>query len=483
MMRIDLRLYPMVLVGIVYVVGVLVGNALISFDLLRSLAIAMLALLLSGFIMLRYRHVSGVLLLLSVAVFGMLRITVSHSDSDVVLPVDEVEYDAVVMTEPVAHGKVVQMDLLLVKGDRKLPVRASLLRDTVEYHYERLHVGHGIHAWSILERDDRRGNIRTFIYYNNWLPTVVDLRQLSVMQRARLRLLTIRGRLAGIFSDYSVVRAMVLGDKSGLSRDIRKDYSTSGVSHLLALSGLHLGIIYALLSLVTFRVRRHWLGQLLTLLAIWGYVMLVGMMPSVVRSACMLTVYSVAIVLGRGTMPVNCWALAAVVMLLVDPMSLWDVGFQMSFLAVLAIILITPMILKVPFVAKLRSNIVCRWVVDLLAVSLAAQVGTSPLIACVFGRVATYGILVNLIAVPLAMLVVWVAVICIMVAWSPVMLSLLRNVIGWLSDVLNSVVGFVASLPCASVEINFSLAQTISCYILLTSLLMICSLLGFRGGK
>lgn len=466
-----MRLYPMVLVGIMLVVGIFLGDALYDGVLLRLLPLVMLVLLVAVFITLRMRYISGILLFLAVVVFGMLRVAVARNGSDVVLPTEEVEYDAVVMTEPVVHGKVVRMDLLLMRGDGSLPVRASLLRDTVEHRYRSLHVGHGIRAFSMLEHDDWSGGVRTFIYYSHWYPTVVDLRSLSVMQRARLRLLTIRSRLARLFADQSVVRAMVLGDKSGLDKDVREDYALSGVSHLLALSGLHLGIIYALLSVITYRLRRHWTGQLFILLAVWGYVLLVGMMPSVVRAACMLTVYSVATVLGRGTMSVNSWALAAVTMLIVNPMTLWDIGFLMSFLAVLSILLVVPMIQSIPVIVRLRSMPVCRWIVDMVAVSLAAQVGTAPLIAHVFGRFAVYGVVLNIVAVPLAMLVVWAAVACLLVAWSPVLLSFMRQVIGVLCDVLNGVIGCVAAFPGASIEINISVAQTIFCYILFGSLL------------
>lgn len=471
--RFDMRLYPMVLVGAMLVAGILLGDALCNDAVLRAMPMVMLGLIVAVVLTLRYRFVSMLLLMVSIVVLGMWRIGAASQATDVVLPENEVEYDAVVVSEPVVHGKVVWMDLLLLSDSATLPVKASLLRDTVEHRYRSLHVGCGMRAYSRVEREERSGGLRTFIYYSHWQPAVVSLSPLSLVQRARLRLMDFRGRLATIFSDQAVVRAMVLGDKSQLSKDLRNDYSLSGASHLLALSGLHLSIIYALLSMVAFRMRRHWTGQVAILLAIWGYVLLVGMMPSVVRAALMITIYSFATILGRDRLSVNTWALAAVVMLLVSPQSLWDLGFQMSFLAVLSILLVVPMLTSAPFLQPLRSRRVERWLVDMLAVSLAAQVGTMPLIAHVFGRVAVYGMLVNVVAVPLAMLVVWMALACLLVAWSPVLLSIGQEVVGVLSHWLNLTVGYVASLPGASLDVSLSVWQTVSCYVLLASLLLL----------
>lgn len=132
---------------------------------------------------------------------------------------------------------------------------------------------------------------------------------------------------------------MALGDKSSLSDKLEEDYSVSGASHVLALSGLHLGIIYAILSLLLARRRWQSVSQALILIAVWTYVFIVGMSASVVRSAIMLTVYSFVSLLNRNKMSLNTLSVAAVVILAGNPLFLYDVGFQMSFAAVLFIIL------------------------------------------------------------------------------------------------------------------------------------------------
>ena len=174
------------------------------------------------------------------------------------------------------------------------------------------------------------------------------------LDRSRNFFLQQREQLLQRFNDsgldgdaYAVVAAMSLGDKSALTRDVKSAYSVSGASHVLALSGLHLGIIYMLLSL--FLPRRRWpaLSQLLMILVVWAFVLLVGMPVSAVRSAVMLTIYGVLSIGRRNKMSVNVLAFTAFLMLMWNPAWLFDVGFQMSFMAVWAILLFVPLFTSV----------------------------------------------------------------------------------------------------------------------------------------
>ena len=142
---------------------------------------------------------------------------------------------------------------------------------------------------------------------------------------------------------YAVVAAMALGDKSALTQDLRDVYSVTGASHVLALIGLHLGIIYTLLSLFVFRRRWQVLSQVIVILSVWAFVFLVGMSTSVMRSAVMLSVYALLSLGHRDRMSVNTLAFTAIVMLMISPMSLFDVGFQMSYMAVFSILLFIPL--------------------------------------------------------------------------------------------------------------------------------------------
>ena len=267
---------------------------------------------------------------------------------------------------------------------------------------------------------------------------------------------------SGVDGDaYAVVAAMALGDKSALSRDLKSSYSVSGASHVLALSGLHLGIIYMLLSL--FLPRRRWpaLSQLLMILVVWAFVLLVGMPVSAVRSAVMLTIYGVLSIGRRNKMSVNVLAFTAFLMLMWNPAWLFDVGFQMSFMAVWAILLFVPLFTSVfsdqyymehPWVAKV-------W--GMVAVSIAAQLGVAPLIAYCFGQFSTCFLLTNFLVVPAAFIILCLSIAVLLF---PPLAYLLLYIVNGLNASLNT----IATFPGASIgNLHPTILQVVLIYVLI----------------
>ena len=189
----------------------------------------------------------------------------------------------------------------------------------------------------------------SFVFWNRWRKVELDLSPLSRLDRTALAALQMRQSMLhryehlGFDDDrLAVAIAMTLGDKSRLTNDLREVYSISGASHVLALSGLHIGIIYALMVLVVGYRRLGWLREVVVILGIWAYAFFTGLSPSVVRAAVMITVYSIVSLANRDRMSLNTLALTAIIMLVWNPLYLYDVGFQMSFMAVLFILLFYP---------------------------------------------------------------------------------------------------------------------------------------------
>lgn len=267
--------------------------------------------------------------------------------------------------------------------------------------------------------------------------------QYFLHQRA---LLLERLESAGLSDDqYAVVAAMALGDKSALTRELKDTYSKTGASHILALSGLHLGIIYALLSMLIVGRRWQLVSQILIILSVWAFVFLVGMSASVVRSAVMLTVYALLAIGHRQKMSVNTLAFTAIVMLLISPQALFDVGFQMSFMAVFSILLFVPLFYR-PLSAKyLMTHPVVKWLVGMVAVSVAAQIGVAPLIAYYFGRFSCYFLLTNFIVIPAATLILYLSLGTLL--W-PAIGTLLAGVVG----TLNATLSYIATIPGATID-------------------------------
>ena len=155
---------------------------------------------------------------------------------------------------------------------------------------------------------------------------------------------------------------------------------------------------------------RHVLRELFLLAAIWAYVIMVGMPASVVRAAIMITVYGVIGLLHRRPMSLSTLSLAVIIMLVVHPLSLYDIGFQLSVLAVFSILVLYPMLMQLFSAKWLMEHRVFRWFWTMLCVSLSAQLGTAPLVCYYFERVACYGLLVNFLVIPLATVIIYLAV-------------------------------------------------------------------------
>lgn len=212
-------------------------------------------------------------------------------------------------------------------------------------------------------------------------------------------------------SARGIARALLLGDKSGLETDTRDVFSATGTMHILAVSGLHVGIIYLIagwvLGIIPFLRNRLILRTLLLLTVIWAYAILTGLSPSIFRAAVMFTFLSLGKPAGRLINTYNILASAAWVLLLIDPWTIMQVGFQLSFLAVWGIVTLQPPIEKLWYT---RYRLL-RHLWSLAAVSIAAQMATAPLSIFVFDQFPLLFIPANLFAVPLAFVVMLTGVL------------------------------------------------------------------------
>ena len=273
-----------------------------------------------------------------------------------------------------------------------------------------------------------------------------------------------RYRQQGLEDDaYALVAAMTLGDKTAIDKDLRQTYNISGAAHVLALSGLHMGIIYAALTLLTFGRRRRIVTQALIVIALWAFVFLVGMPASAVRAAAMLSLYALLTLGYREKASINALAFTALVMLSISPYTLFDVGFQMSFLAVLSILVWTPIMSDWVSPTLQRRWPPLRWAWGLTAVTLAAQLGVAPLIAYYFGRISTYFLLSSFVAIPAVTVIVWLALATLLVPGLTPVLTAVTNG-------LNACLDAISRLPGANIEgLHPTLLQ-----VCLTYVLMLC---------
>lgn len=303
-----------------------------------------------------------------------------------------------------------------------------------------------------------------------------DVRPLTWKQQALLlrEQLVGRYRAWGLEGDgLSVIAALTLGDKSELDAGLKQSYSVSGASHILALSGLHLNMVAGVLSLLLlFRLGRgwsRWARGLLIVAALWAYAYVTGLSGSVVRSAVMFTVFVAGRCLERDGLSLNTLSLAAFAMLLYEPFYLFDVGFQLSFLAVAGIVLFMPVFQRWMFLTHSRA---ARYVQELVWVSMAAQLGVAPLVIYYFDSFPSYFLLTNLVVVPLSGIVLVVSLALWMVAWWPAVHEFMVALLRFLLRLMNEVVVGISHLPGASFGLSFSAFDVLLCYWVLACLLV-----------
>ena len=232
--------------------------------------------------------------------------------------------------------------------------------------------------------------------------------------------------------------ALVVGRKDGLKRETRQAYNRAGAGHLLALSGMHLGIIYGLMYLVFIRLVRfskwRWHALPLVLLALWGYTLVAGMPVSLVRAALMLSLMTAFSLMEYDTDPLHPLALAAIIILMISPRALLSVSFQLSFTAVFFILALWR-----PLSDKFQG---ANWAVRLLMVSCIASFGTMPLVAYHFHQVSLIGPLFSLILIPLTTVIIYLTIAAMVLPVAP-----LGALLNCAEAIQNKVVGLAGSIP------------------------------------
>lgn len=210
-------------------------------------------------------------------------------------------------------------------------------------------------------------------------------------------------RLVPQTRENAILKAILLGIKDHLDNDIKKAYSSAGAMHVLAVSGLHVGIIYLLLQLSIGKIRTlgrygKWVFGLFSIGVIWNYAMITGMSPSVMRSATMFSLITISQINEREGNIYNTLGFAAFVLLIYDPYLIYSVGFQLSFAAVFGIVYLHPKLYN----ALSIGNIILDKAWSITCVSIAAQIATFPITTFYFHQFPTYFLLSNLIIIPAA---------------------------------------------------------------------------------
>lgn len=489
------RCNPFVRIAMSLVAGILLGGSLYGVcggaEAVVASAGTAVVLVITGAIagqkvMHSFAQLPSLLILLGMFFMGMaLRLAVEQR-ADAALPAGMADYKVIFAEEPVMHGRVAMADCYVAGG----PLAGRKIRLSIMPGYDKGELPHTGQCVCFTSRMCRPENFSrgfdyalymrrhgyaavAFVYASAMTVCSVSLSDVPVMTRAAVRLSRLRDSLlvhhvakrhdGSVVSedDGALIAAVALGSKKALDKDLRDAYSVAGASHVLALSGLHLSILFSFLK-IAFGRRPRWWKHTLLIILIWLFVFLVGCPVSVCRAALMLTVYSLAGVMGRPRMSLNALSMALVVLLLADPLSIFDVGLQMSFIAVLAIIISQQWINGL---CNPKSKLL-GWLWQLMAVSVAAQLGTAPLAVFYFHRFPMLFLVTNIFVIPLTYVVLLSFALYMILAWPAWLHAIAGSLCFGLARIMNGGVRIIASLPFAAVEdINVSAWHVMLLYI------------------
>jgi competence protein ComEC len=267
--------------------------------------------------------------------------------------------------------------------------------------------------------------------------------------------------------EFAVLAALTLGYTDALQPDLRASYSATGAMHILSVSGMHVGVVYVvmafLLSFLNKNQRQKVLKAILLSLFLWGYAFLSGLSPAVVRATLMFSFVAIATCFERKSQIYNTIFMSAFFMLLYNPNFLFDVGFQLSYSAVLSIIFFQPIIGKL----YIANNKYSKAVWDLFSVSLAAQLGTMPFTLYYFQQFPNYFLLTNFVAIPLSTIVIYLAMALLITSFVPYLSVVVAFLLKWSLWLLNFLIVWVQNLPYSLSHLSLDIRQTIVVFLAL----------------
>ncbi len=310
-----------------------------------------------------------------------------------------------------------------------------------------------------------------------------DRSLLTIAKRCQYRLHEQYRQMGIEGKELGVLSALTLGYRENLDKDVQRSFSVSGAMHVLAVSGLHTGIVWGIVVwLLTLggwfkplweEKWKRWLLNIIAIVLIWMYAFVTGLSPSVMRSALMLSFWALSGLLEKQISRWNPLFSAAMIILIINPLALWSVSFQLSFAAVAGIMLIgQKMQRSISFKGRML-----QYVGGLLMVSVAAQIATMPLTMHYFGQTSNYFALTNLVVIPMAGVLLVLGFGTLAMSWC-VIGEWLGVATKWCTWLLREVVEWIEGLPFSTTQISLESGSVFCLYGAI-----VCGLMMMRGSK
>lgn len=283
--------------------------------------------------------------------------------------------------------------------------------------------------------------------------------------------------------ELGIVSALTLGYREELDKRVQQSFSAAGAMHILAVSGLHTGVMWGVIMwILTFgglakplydEKGKRWALAVVAIAALWVYAFVTGLSPSVMRSALMVTLLEVSYLLQRPLSSINCLSAAAVIILLINPLALWSVSFQLSFSAMAGLLFVAQ---------RLQQRVMLRgravvYIGGLLLTSVAAQIGTAPLTLYYFGQTSNYFALTNLAVIPMAFVLFVLCLCALAMSWC-VVGTWIATLAQGCTRLLRRYVEWIESLPYSTTHITISAPSVALLYGAIA-----CGLMMMRGER
>lgn len=318
---------------------------------------------------------------------------------------------------------------------------------------------------------NKRISSTTYVLKENWKRISSHSSYLYRLKTERKRLLNRLEWLSVTPKEKSILAALVLGYTGGMEKETRTSFSSVGVAHLLAVSGFHVAIVCGFITLLLSFLPRYpimqFIKSLVSLISIWLFVCMAGMAVPAIRAACMFSLYLTGRMLRRSSEKYNTLAVAAFILLVYDPYSIFDVGFQLSFLAVGSILYLQPRFMQW---IEIRNPII-RYPWEGITLAMSAQIGTMPLCLYIFGTFPFLFLFTNLPLTFLATLLIPVSLIWVVISPYLPMHNFLQGGIEFFIHIFYKIVESFSKIPGAALYVAWGWKETLFSYLILFTFL------------
>lgn len=324
---------------------------------------------------------------------------------------------------------------------------------------------------------------QVFLNTNNW-----EKYRQFIRPDLRIRAEKFRTRLLDIYrevnisgSEYQILAALTLGYRKAMDPEIKKVFASAGATHVLAVSGLHVGIIYIVLLTILGFLKRNKKTKLIfsgfILVILWFYATITGYSPSVLRATIMFSMLIIGENMRRPINIYNSLASSATILLLINSDWLFDPGFQLSYAAVFSIVFFQPLLSEL----ITPKSLIGKYIWGLIAVSIASQIGTIPLILFYFGQFPVYFLITNLIIIPLAFILICLGFLVLATSFLPLIPYLLGNLTKSLVHFSFLTLENIENLPGSLIK-NIHLSQ-VQMLLLFGAIILLMAFIRFRKSR